>query len=159
MAIGTAASTYTLAGLPSAASLAAQAAPTIRDHGCKRQLSAASPFGPDSIGALNSRIDGLGSRVDALNSRVDGSAASVPAPRGRSARSRAARSRWRRPGRPCPTARISPSRPTGARSRGETGFAATGVARLSDNVFVHAGVGFGTNRGGVGGRAGVTVAW
>jgi trimeric autotransporter adhesin len=43
--------------------------------------------------------------------------------------------------------------------RGENGFAATAVARVSDNLFAHAGVGVGTERGGVGGRAGVTYAW
>ena len=43
--------------------------------------------------------------------------------------------------------------------RGQSGFAATGIARVSDNVLVHGGVGFGANHGGVGGRAGVTFAW
>jgi hypothetical protein len=43
--------------------------------------------------------------------------------------------------------------------RGENGFAATAVARLTDNVFAHGGVGLGTDRGGVGGRAGLTFAW
>ena len=43
--------------------------------------------------------------------------------------------------------------------RGEAGFAATAAVRLTDNVFAHGGVGLGTSRGGVGARAGVTLAW
>jgi hypothetical protein len=42
---------------------------------------------------------------------------------------------------------------------GEHGFAATAVARLTDNWFAHAGVGVGVERGTVGGRAGMTYAW
>jgi hypothetical protein len=33
------------------------------------------------------------------------------------------------------------------------------VARITDNVFAHAGVGFGADHSGVGGRAGMTFAW
>jgi trimeric autotransporter adhesin len=43
--------------------------------------------------------------------------------------------------------------------RGEHGFAATAVARITDNVYAHGGLGFGADRGGVGGRAGLTFAW
>jgi hypothetical protein len=43
--------------------------------------------------------------------------------------------------------------------QGENGFAATAAARLNQNVIVHGGVGLGTNRGTVGGRAGMTFAW
>ena len=43
--------------------------------------------------------------------------------------------------------------------RGEAGFAGSAIMRLSDNVFAHGGVGVGLNRGGVGGRAGLTFAW
>ena len=71
VAIGTGASTYTLAGLPSAASLAAQVGPTRFVTTDASGNLAASSFGPDSIGALSSRVDGLGARVDGLGARVD----------------------------------------------------------------------------------------
>jgi hypothetical protein len=42
---------------------------------------------------------------------------------------------------------------------GETAFGASGVWRVSDNVFLNGGVGAAVLQGTVGGRAGVTVAW
>jgi autotransporter adhesin len=42
--------------------------------------------------------------------------------------------------------------------RGEQGFSASGLVRLSDHAYASAGIGLGS-RGSVGARAGVTLAW
>jgi hypothetical protein len=42
---------------------------------------------------------------------------------------------------------------------GQTAFGASGVWRVSDNVFINGGMGAAILQGTVGGRAGVTVAW
>jgi len=71
VALGTASNTYTLAGLPSAASIAAQSGPTRFVTTDLNGNLAASNFGPDSISALSGRLDVLGARVDQLSNRVD----------------------------------------------------------------------------------------
>ena len=43
--------------------------------------------------------------------------------------------------------------------RGEQGFSAAAVARVTDHVWVSGGVAGSTVRGSTGGRAGVTFAW
>jgi len=42
---------------------------------------------------------------------------------------------------------------------GQNGGAFSALYRISDNVVLDAGVGFGFAQGGVGGRGGMTVAW
>ena len=42
---------------------------------------------------------------------------------------------------------------------GENALAATAAFRLNEFAYAHGGIGLGTSRGGVGGRAGVTFAW
>lgn len=42
---------------------------------------------------------------------------------------------------------------------GENAFAGTAQARISENFFIHGGLGLGASQGTVGGRAGVTCTW
>ena len=43
--------------------------------------------------------------------------------------------------------------------RGEQGFAASAVARLSDRVWLSGGIAGSTTRGSTGGRTGITIGW
>ena len=66
VAIGSTTNTYTLAGLPSAASLAAQSGPTQFVTTDANGTLATSSFGPDSINLMSTRLESLSTRVDAL---------------------------------------------------------------------------------------------
>jgi autotransporter adhesin len=63
VAVGTATNTYTMAGLTSAASLAAQTGPTRFVTTDSSGNLASSSFGPDSIASLDARVSGLSREV------------------------------------------------------------------------------------------------
>lgn len=154
VALGSGQSTYTMAGIASSASRAAQNGATEFITTDAAGNLAASGYGPGNIAALEGRVDALGGRVGALESSV-----------GRLQREM----RGAYQGTAIALALTGAVLPAGksfavstsfGTYRGETGFGASGVARISDNLFVSGGVGFSTSgQANVAGRGGVTLAW
>jgi hypothetical protein len=119
-----------------------------------------SDFGPTSIAAINNQVGNLDGRVGSLESRtgvLEGNVAELQRGLRRSYEGTAIALAMA--GATLPAGKNFALSANWGTFRGENGFAATGVARLTDNVYAHAGVGLGTDRGGVGGRAGLTFAW
>ena len=154
VAIGTSRQTYTLAGLPSAESKAAQSGSTGFVTTDAAGNLAASSYGPANLDAMSGRLGSLEGSVANLQvatmrlqrdvrSAFQGTAialslAGAVLPEGK-------------------TYAVSAS--FGA-YHGETAFGATGTARLTDNLFASAGIGMSTSgRSNVGARGGVTMAW
>ncbi|MEA3060369.1 MAG: trimeric autotransporter adhesin, partial [Sphingomonadales bacterium] len=150
IALGTAGSTYSMSGLSSAASTAAQSGPTrfiTSDAGGNLGYSS---FGPADIAGLTSRLDAVDTRFGVVEGRLalderraNGGIAMAMALGGT----------------------IMPPDSTIAVSfnlatyRGQQGFSASGVARLAPHVWANAGIAGSTVRGSTGGRAGVTLGW
>ncbi|WP_191970135.1 YadA-like family protein [Methylobacterium planeticum] len=147
VAIGNAQSTYTMAGLGSATSLAAQSGETRFVTSDASGNLATSAYGPGSIAALDGRVGTLEASVGRLQRDMRGAyqgtaialaLAGAVLPAGKNFA-------------------ISTSFGT---YHGETGFGASGVARVSENLFVSGGVGVGTSgQSNVAGRGGLTYAW
>lgn len=145
VSLGNTGNTYTLAGIGSADSLAAQTGPVqFVTTDAAGNLATASISIPD-ISGLDSRVGSLETSVHELQKDMrrsfEGTALAMAMggailPEGK-------------------TYAISAGWGT---FRGENAFAASGVAKLNDNFYAQGGVGVGA-RGGVGGRLGVTVAW
>ncbi|MCJ2116544.1 hypothetical protein MKK65_08115 [Methylobacterium sp. J-001] len=154
VAIGTASQTYTLAGLTSAQSLAAQSGSTGFVTTDAAGNLAASNYGPSSIAALDGRVGNLENSVAGLQlatarlqrqvrDAFSGTAVALSL-----------------------TGAVLPEGKTYAVSggfgtyHGSTAVGFTGIVRLSDNVFASGGVGFGTSgRSNVGGRGSLMYAW
>ncbi|MDR3463637.1 MAG: hypothetical protein P4L76_15105 [Beijerinckiaceae bacterium] len=137
--VGNAANTYTLPGIASAASLAAQSGATkfvTTDAGGNL---ASSAYGPNDIASLNSNVAALQSSV---RRAYEGTAIAIALA-----------------GSALPADKLYAISANYGTFRGENGFGAVGQLRISDNVIASGGIGAGLARGGVGGRAGVTVAW
>ena len=136
---GTATNTYTMAGLKSAASLAAQTGPV-------RVVTTDATAIWQPRHSRASRISsGLQSSVSALQGQIrqafEGTAIAIAMGGGA-----------------LPTTRSSRSQPTGAPSAAKTPWPHRPCA-LSQNVVFNGGIAAGFQQGGVGGRAGVTYAW
>jgi autotransporter adhesin len=71
VAVGTSSSTYTMAGLNSAASLSAQSGSTRFVTTDSAGNLATSGFGPGSVAELGGQLNALSGRVDQLSTRVD----------------------------------------------------------------------------------------
>ncbi|WP_020174556.1 hypothetical protein [Methyloferula stellata] len=146
VAIGSATNTYTLAGIASAASLAAQSGPTKYVTTDANGNLAASSFGPADIAGLSNSISSLQANVAALQGSVrrayEGTAIAM-------AMSGAA----------LPDNKTYAVSANYGTFRGENGFGAIGQVRINDYLVASGGMGIGTARGGVGGRAGLTLAW
>ena len=137
---GTATNTYTMAGLNSAASLAAQTGPVrvVTTDGNGNLATAAFASQQD--------ISGLQSSVTALQGQIrqafEGTAIAVAMGGGTLPDNKkfAISSNW-------------------GTFRGENAMSLTGMARISQNVVINGGIAAGFQQGGVAGRAGVTYAW
>ncbi|QCI67620.1 hypothetical protein E8M01_27375 [Phreatobacter stygius] len=144
--VGSASNTYTLAGIGSAASRAAQTGPTQFVTSDASGNLALSPISPASLSALDGRIGALESAVAGLQGDIrrsyEGTAIALAMA-----------------GANLPDSKRFAVSANWGTFRGEHGLAATAAVRLTDNAFVHGGIGIGTSRGGIGGRAGITFAW
>jgi len=157
VAIGTASTIHTLAGLGSAASAAAQVGPTRFTTSDSAGNLAMSAFSPADISALqadiatlqngqsatNTKLGLLGEQVRVEARRTDGGLAAAMAMGGTMIP---------------PDSRFALSMNV-ASYRGEQGFSASGVARLSDRIWANAGVAGSSVSGTTGARAGVTIGW
>jgi autotransporter adhesin len=154
VAIGTSRQTYTLAGLPSAESAAAQSGATNFVTTDSSGNLAAANYGPASLDALSTRIGNLEGSVTGLQIATERlqrdmrtsfqgtaialSLAGAVLPEGKN---------------------YAVSANFGA-FHGESAFGASGIARISNNLFASAGIGMATSgRNNVGARGGVTMAW
>jgi hypothetical protein len=136
MMFGTAGATYTMPGVRSAASLAAQTGPTYFVTTDEAGNLAATSFSLDSIASLDSRITALGAKAfegTAIALAMSGGA--LPADK-----DFAVSINW-------------------GVFEGQHGFAGTAAARVNDNLLLHGGIGIGASEGTVGGRAGLTLTW
>lgn len=154
VAIGAAGQTYTLAGLTSAQSLAAQSGPTGFVTTDANGNLAASNYGPASFEAMAGRIGTLegsvaGLQVAALQlqrdvrSALQGTAIALALS-----------------GAVLPEGKAYAISANFGTYRGQGAFGASGTARISDNLYASGGIGFATNGpSNIGGRGGVTLAW
>lgn len=147
IAIGTGGTTYTMGGVASSASRAAQSGPTQFVTSDAAGNLGTSNYGPGSIAALESRVGSLEANVGRLQRDMRGAFQGTAIALAL-------------------TGAVLPAGKTFAVSanfgayHGETGFGATGIARVSDNVFVSGGIGVSTSgQSNVAGRGGVTLAW
>lgn len=147
VAIGAGGSTYTMAGLPSAASRATQSGATQFVTTDAAGNLATSGYGPGNLAAMEGRLGTVEANVSRLQRDMRGAYQGTALALAL-------------------TGAVLPEGKTFAVSanfgayHGETGFGASGIARVSDNVFVSGGVGVGTSgQSNVAGRGGVTVAW
>lgn len=139
VAIGTDENTYTLAGITSSASSAAQSGDVYVVTTDSAGNLAASAFPVPDLSSVNGRIDEAFSRIDTA---YEGSAmamamagAGLPADK-----NYAVSINW-------------------GNFEGSNAFAGTAQARVSENFLLHGGIGYGASNGSVGGRAGMTFAW
>jgi hypothetical protein len=137
MMFGAGGTTYTMPGVRSAASLAAQTGPTYFVTTDEAGNLATSSFNPDSIAALDSRVTALSAKAfegTAIALAMAGGA-TLPAEK-----NFAVSINW-------------------GVFEGQHGFAGTAAARINDNLHIHGGIGVGASEGTVGGRAGLTLSW
>lgn len=147
VALGTARNSYTMAGLGSADSRAAQSGSTqfvTTDAGGNL---ATSPYGPSSIAALDGRVGALEASVGRLQRDVRGAYQGTAIALALT-------------GAVLPAGKSFAVSTSFGTYHGETGFGASGIARISDNLFVSGGVGVSTSgQANVAGRGGLTLAW
>jgi hypothetical protein len=147
---GTASNTYTLAGITSAASLAAQTGPvsivTSDGAGNLATLSSASIASVASVAALDGRVTNLENNVRSLNNDVrkafEGAAVAIAMG-----------------GAALPDNKRFAISANWGNFSGENAFGGVAQMRISNNFVANAAIGAGFNRGGVGGRVGGTFAW
>lgn len=141
--LGTAAATYTLPGITSAASLAAQAPNSKFVTTDAAGNLATSSFGPSDIANLQSDVFSLRADLDQTRKRAyEGTAIAIALGGGTLPDNK----------------RFALSANWGG-FRGENAAGVTGLLRVTDNLVINGGVGFGFSEGGVGGRVGATLAW
>jgi YadA-like membrane anchor domain len=146
MEFGTASNTYRMPGITSAASLAAQSGPTsIVTTDAAGHLAAAT-FTPQDISGLQTNVSTLQTNVAVLQTQIkqafEGTAVAIALG-----------------GSALPSDKRFAITTNWGTFRGENAMSLVGQMRLSQNVVLNGGVGAGFAQGGVGGRAGVTVAW
>ncbi len=167
VAVGSRDSTYTFAGLPGAESRARQSGPAYFATTDANGNLAATSFDTSRLDVMDTRIGDLGTRMAGAEGRLSNVEGRVGNLEGNVA---ALRRDSRRNSEGVSIAmamagvQLPPSKTYAVSANwgtfeGENGFAATGAARVSDSAVVHAGVGVGTARGTVGGRAGITFGW
>jgi trimeric autotransporter adhesin len=153
MMFGTASSTYVAPGITSVASKAAQSGPlqiVTSDANGNLATNTAAGLGLASstdINAINSQLSGINARVNDLDGRT------TKALNGVSMAFAIAGTPWL-----LPTERFAVSSDWGT-FQGTNALALNAAFRLSTNVQANGGLAYGTNGGGVGGRAGVRVGW
>jgi hypothetical protein len=147
VALGTANSTYTMAGVASAASRAAQSGATQFVTTDSSGNLATSGYGPNHIAALDGRVGNLETTVSQLQRDMRGAYQGTAIALALT-------------GAVLPEGKNFAVSTNFGTYRGETGFGASGVARITDNVFVSGGIGLGTSgQTNIAGRGGVTLAW
>ena len=141
--VGLAANTYTLPGITSAASLAAQTGATQFVTTDAAGNLAVSPFGPGTIGNLSAQVTDLQNTVATLQHRAyEGTAVAIAMG-----------------GTVLPDNKRYAITANFGTFRGENAFAASAAVRINEFVVANAALGTGLARGGVGGRVGATFAW
>ena len=144
--VGAATNTYTLAGVSSAASRAAQTGPVLFTTTDASGNLATSNFGPGDIATLDGRVTALEDVTTSLRRDVDkayeGTAIALAMA-----------------GAVLPADKNFAVSINWGTFEGENGFAGTAAARINDNLSINAGLGVGASEGTVGGRAGLTYAW
>jgi len=153
VAVGTVASTYTMRGITTAASLAAQTGPTqVVTTDAAGNLAAAS-FTPQDISALQSNVGVLQQNVTVLQQNVavlqqqmkqgfEGSAIAIALG-----------------GAALPSDKRFAISTNWGNFRGQNAVGVGAQFRLTDYAVANVGVGGGFAQGGIGSRAGVTFAW
>lgn len=152
-AFGTATNTYTMAGITSAASKAAQSGPTqlvTSDAGgnlATTTLADLGLAGTGDIAAINRQIAGLNSRIDDLSLRTDKAMSGVAMA-------------FAMAGVPTllPSERFAVTMNYGT-FEGANGLALNAAFRLSDNIQFNGGIGYGPDQNIAGGRVGLRMAW
>src|SRR5262249_51220006 len=150
---GTASNTYTTPGITSAASKAAQSGPTqIVTTDSTGNLASASPAdlglaSSSDIAAINPQLASMNSKVNDLYGRTTKAYTGVAMA-------------FAMAGVPTvlPGEKFVMTMNYGT-FEGESGLAMNGALRISDNMQLTAGVGYGPDRGIVGGRVGLRMAW
>ena len=139
MAFGTASTTYRMAGITSAASLAAQSGPvSVVTTDAAGHLATAS-FSPQDISTLQSNV---GQLQQQMKQGFEGTAIAIAM--GASA---------------LPTDKKFALSTNWGTFRGQNAMGFAAQMRVSQYVVLNGGIGAGFAQGGIGGRAGVTVAW
>ena len=144
--IGGAGNTYTLPGVASATSLAAQTGATSFLTTDANGNLATSTFNPSSVAALDGRVTALEQNVAALQQSVrrayEGTAVAIAMG-----------------GSALPDNKRYAISANYGTFRGENAFAGSLAIRITDNLVANGAVGTGLARGGVGGRVGATFSW
>ncbi len=136
-----------MAGLGSAESQAAQSGPTQFVTTDANGNLATSSYGPSSIAALDGRVGALEASVGRLQRDVRGAYQGTAIALALT-------------GAVLPAGKNFAVSTSFGTSHGETGFGASGIARISDNLFISGGVGVSTSgQANVAGRGGLTLAW
>jgi trimeric autotransporter adhesin len=139
MAFGTASSTYRMPGITSAASLAAQSGPvSVVTTDANGNLATAS-FNPQDISVLQSNVATLQTQ---MKQAFEGTAIAIAMG-----------------GSALPSDKKFAITTNWGTFRGENAGSVVAQMRVSDHVVLNGAVGAGFAQGGVGGRAGVTLAW
>lgn len=147
IAIGNATQTYTLAGVSSAQSLAAQTGPTRFVTSDASGNLATSSFDPASVTALDGRVTALEAGYGQLRRDVRSAFAGTAIALALS-------------GAVLPPGKNYALTGGFGTFRGQSAFGASGVARINDNLYASGGVGFATTgSSNVGARASLTYAW
>ncbi len=147
--IGNAANTYTLPGIASAASLAAQAGPTqfVTSDANGNLATTNNVATATSVAALDGRVGALEQNVGLLQRDIrrgyEGTALAIALGGGT----------WLPENK-----RFAISGNFGT-FRGQNAFGGSFQARVTDNLVLNAGIGAGFQQGGVGGRVGASYAW
>jgi hypothetical protein len=146
VAIGTASNTYKLSGITSAASLAAQIGPVSFVTTDAAGNLATANFSPQNIAGLQNNISTLQSNVAILQTQVkqafEGTAVAIALG-----------------GSALPADKKFAISTNWGTFRGENALSFGAQMRLNQNVVLNGGAAAGFAQGGVGGRAGLTVAW
>jgi hypothetical protein len=137
--LGTASNTYTLAGVSSAASLAAQSGPTRVVTADANGNLATATFSPGDISTLQANVGVLQSQ---MKQAFEGTAIAVAMA-----------------GSSLPSDKRFAISSNWGTFRGQNAGSFLAQARVNDYVVLNGGVGFGFAQGGVAGRGGVTLSW
>ncbi|MBR0961729.1 YadA-like family protein [Bradyrhizobium japonicum] len=146
VSIGTSSNTYRMAGIASAASLAAQSGPTSIVTTDANGNLAAAPFSTQDISSLQTNVSVLQGNVATLQTQMrqafEGTAIAIAMG-----------------GSALPSDKKFAISTNWGTFRGQNAMSLGAQMRLNDYVVLNGGVAAGFAQGGVGGRAGLTVAW
>ncbi|MVT53801.1 hypothetical protein GPL17_25340 [Bradyrhizobium yuanmingense] len=146
VSIGTSSNTYRMSGIASAASLAAQSGPTSIVTTDANGNLAAAPFSTQDISSLQTNVSVLQGNVATLQTQMrqafEGTAIAIAMG-----------------GSALPSDKKFAISTNWGTFRGQNAMSLGAQMRLNDYVVLNGGVAAGFAQGGVGGRAGVTVAW